>query len=880
MSAVLFVSLSTSSAPLASAGSDCNWTMYGGNPQRTSVAPSSCIPTFENGFETKWLFDSSMYHLFSEYSAPIVVDNKVFIGTRDKMYCIDAENGEKIWSFKTGGGIESTPTYYENSIIFGSIDEYVYRLDANTGDEIWSYKTKHFVYSSLLVANDKVFGHDGIYNGFCLDAKTGKELWTGGDGGASSPACSGDGNYIYFGQDSYRGDNFICVNAKSGKTVWSFETKDEVKSSPAVSNDKVVFGCEDGNIYCVDASRGSLKWKYRTGEAVSASPCIYSNKVYIGSKEGYFLCLDLNNGRELWRFESDDTEYSSATACGNIVCFGGNNSFFYVLNANTGEEIWIGKTKSRTAFLGQPAICNNMIFTSYSEGIQCLAPKAPKKVERIEIYPLYKEIEIGESYTFEVTLYDDENNVMDGVVKWEVGDLGLLGIDNDGKVTGKKAGETSIKASVGDVYSTAQVYINDGAAVSEIEISPDDATLKVGETLQFNAKALNWRGKMLDSADISWSVNPSKYGYISDDGLFEALEAGVCTVRAFVGEVNSTVNVKIIPNLKPAIIESDTEEIDFGEVPQDTKKTRVFVLTNSGEQSASINIQTNNDWLNVGTDRIDLEPGDSKEIIISLNAAKMKLGTADGIIYVSWGFGNDFSIEISAEVIEACSLGVVPESLFFGKIARGKEMTLPFMITVPNGVHGTISSSNPWIEVSPSSFSGDDTEVSGYVKIKASALPYGDDFSGYVDFVPNTDSCKGAKLDVIVKTDKSIHLELSIGSSQAALNNEAIDLDVPPQIIEGRTLVPVRFISESFGCVVGWEASTGKITITRGNFRIELFKDKKAAYIDGKEYQLDVPAKIVSGRTLVPVRFISEGFGAEVIWIAETKTIVVDWKPF
>jgi len=130
----------------------------------------------------------------------------------------------------------------------------------------------------------------------------------------------------------------------------------------------------------------------------------------------------------------------------------------------------------------------------------------------------------------------------------------------------------------------------------------------------------------------------------------------------------------------------------------------------------------------------------------------------------------------------------------------------------------------------------------------------------------------------IIRFKKIIIMELKVGSNTAIVNDKSLTLDVPPQIINGRTLVPIRFISEAFGAEVIWEPNTKSIKISFDGHYIILNVGSNKAIVNDKSLTLDVPPQIINGRTLVPIRFISEAFGAEVIWEPNTKSIKISYK--
>jgi hypothetical protein len=108
------------------------------------------------------------------------------------------------------------------------------------------------------------------------------------------------------------------------------------------------------------------------------------------------------------------------------------------------------------------------------------------------------------------------------------------------------------------------------------------------------------------------------------------------------------------------------------------------------------------------------------------------------------------------------------------------------------------------------------------------------------------------------------------------VNGLIIRFDLPPVIIDNRALVPVRSVFEGLGAVVKWDADTKKIAITYNNKKAELMINNKKAMVDGKQKVMDVPAKIINSRTVVPVRFISEQLGLNVVWNKDKLLISIE----
>lgn len=119
------------------------------------------------------------------------------------------------------------------------------------------------------------------------------------------------------------------------------------------------------------------------------------------------------------------------------------------------------------------------------------------------------------------------------------------------------------------------------------------------------------------------------------------------------------------------------------------------------------------------------------------------------------------------------------------------------------------------------------------------------------------------------------------------MDGQIIDFDVEAQIMDGSTMVPLRKIFEEIGALVKWDGETGTVTARKGAKTVTLTVDSSELTIDkGKTDEngnavtervgLEAPARIVSGRTLVPVRAVSEAFGLNVSWDGESKTVIIE----
>ncbi|AJY75129.1 copper amine oxidase N-terminal domain-containing protein [Paenibacillus beijingensis] len=107
------------------------------------------------------------------------------------------------------------------------------------------------------------------------------------------------------------------------------------------------------------------------------------------------------------------------------------------------------------------------------------------------------------------------------------------------------------------------------------------------------------------------------------------------------------------------------------------------------------------------------------------------------------------------------------------------------------------------------------------------------------------------------------------------VNGEEPKVTVAPFIKNGSTLVPFRAISESLKANVSYNAKQKLVIVSRGGITVKLYINSKIAFVGGTQVKLDVPATIVNGSTVVPVRFVSESLKAVVKWEQESKSVVI-----
>ena len=135
-------------------------------------------------------------------------------------------------------------------------------------------------------------------------------------------------------------------------------------------------------------------------------------------------------------------------------------------------------------------------------------------------------------------------------------------------------------------------------------------------------------------------------------------------------------------------------------------------------------------------------------------------------------------------------------------------------------------------------------------------------------FLPMSTSAENLS-DVVVS--------LQINNPIMKVNGTTSEIDAgrgtKPIVTDGRTLVPIRAIIEAFDGNVDWNESAQAVVLTMDDDTITLVIDSKTAYLNNQAHTLDVAPAVINDRTMLPIRFIAEGFNLGVAWEDDTQTV-------
>jgi outer membrane protein assembly factor BamB len=341
------------SAPAVPGAGTDDWTMFHHDVYHTGVSPDTTISASNaSGLSLQWMTNTGA----RSYTSPVVAYNAslgktlVYQGSASgTMAAYDVATGERIWYYRAGGAVTSSPAKDGNVLYFGADDKNIYALNATTGALMCGFNVGGVINSSPVVADP-----------------------------------DGNGKVLYIGDNGYSGANdgghFWAINAVDPNSAtdcsqkWVFSGFGEPPGSATLAgswspatfvrdaNDRplVVFGSSspDNSIYAVDAVTGARIWRFETeifapdndvGAGTAVSPPgvngFADGVVYGVGKNKIVYGLNLRTGAKIWEFRiRDDDPKSGGTRSSPALLrdtlYFGAGSGVYALNAVTGAKRW------------------------------------------------------------------------------------------------------------------------------------------------------------------------------------------------------------------------------------------------------------------------------------------------------------------------------------------------------------------------------------------------------------------------------------------------------------------------------------------------------------------------------------------------------------
>lgn len=332
-----------------------------GNPQRTGVYDVKPLRKFAGVRWSQSVGPSSL-------GSPVCADGVVYVGAQDgRLHAIDAKTGATRWATRVDKFVFSPVAVADGKVYVGGNSLHV--LDAESGKWLWSINTPKPVWTAPLIVGKILYfaSQDGTFQAF--DLSSSEAVWqleTGRELVFAQPAFA-DGT-IYFSAEK----TIYAVDALTGKERWKVEGA--YWNVLAAAQGKVFAGNTDCRFYALDGKTGKTLWTFQGKEDVWSAPVITGDTVVVGNRDGHLHALEIPTGKEKWKFKAEDWMVSDPIFAVGVIFAGcGNHQnqngprHLYALDAATGKELWRFRAAGR--LLTSPAIADEAVFVVTIDGL-------------------------------------------------------------------------------------------------------------------------------------------------------------------------------------------------------------------------------------------------------------------------------------------------------------------------------------------------------------------------------------------------------------------------------------------------------------------------------------------------------------------------------
>lgn len=279
------------------------------------------------------------------------------------LYAVDG-NGDLVWK-KLG---YSYPAAIKDDIAYITLAGKMYAVDVLTGEEIWANETlPELIFNALALYNDVIYATSTSRDVYAVNASTGELKWTFQTESnaviGSAPTVVND--IIYFGAP----DDYIYAIDLDGNLIWRFHTNSgDLRSSPAVFDNKVFIGSDVGLLYALNAENGDSIWSRNVGMTGEECPTISDNKVYIQGEQALY-CLSVVDGSIIWDYTiAYNDNWSSPMEVNGVLYVIGIHEGIQAFNSSDGSRIW-ENTSFGTETIASPVVYDNVVYISAPGGL-------------------------------------------------------------------------------------------------------------------------------------------------------------------------------------------------------------------------------------------------------------------------------------------------------------------------------------------------------------------------------------------------------------------------------------------------------------------------------------------------------------------------------
>jgi len=292
-----------------------------------------------------------------------------------------APRAQAAWQAQLSAPVNSSPVVSGDLIIVAAADGKIHAVHAADGSAAWTYSERKVWDASINADETKVCAAAQGKEIFCLEAQSGKLMWSTaldfevqsrlaltGERIYAPATLAGEGMQTNFGGRV----PLIALHAETGQILWQTPTDNYILRRPAVSGDFILTGGayqlpdkpagEEGTALYAFNADGSLVWEYKSNDGLMRWLETDGERVYFSAATETIYALNLQNGEKIWKSAPGYWMQFPALQDGQIF-FGSGDEVFHALNSATGKEIWSHAINpSALSQIGRPILRGDEIW--------------------------------------------------------------------------------------------------------------------------------------------------------------------------------------------------------------------------------------------------------------------------------------------------------------------------------------------------------------------------------------------------------------------------------------------------------------------------------------------------------------------------------------
>lgn len=659
----------------------------------------------------------------------------------------------KVRAYPVGESVDHEPVIKNGYAYVGTGS--VSCLNLSNGVTEWSVPIESKVSTTPLALDDKVIVGTEIGNVICLDNITSRQKWQlTGLGKIVDGFCYEKGTLFFTTTHG-----FVCATTESGQIIYKVQNKYPISCAPTLAEGKLVIGDDRGIVQCLDSKTGKMLWKNDSSATdIIGGFSVSNKKVFFGSFDNHVNCLELDTGKLVWQKRVDGWVQSPPLILDGVAYFQIRHTRLVGYNTETGEyfnEHEYQPSKSETIASG------NTILLGSNRRLETIASPSLNETWYYEfVDEQVSSISMGSGYLLVGTslgrVYQFKAGPMLGLSTKKI-DIDII----------KDSPDTSFN------FSITNLRQDNWATSLEGDVSAASNWLYVDEPL---FKVPNNQNIVVKVLVITQNLgNPGTY----EDELVISSNGGY-------NKISVTVHF-IDPN--PPKICFDKTEVNMGSMQVGTNKKAKLLVTNCGKGTLKIDIEIHSfsDWLVVSRKTAEIGENKSEEIILTAKGNNLTATKGDDCTY-------------NAVVLVSTNIDQEPISIPVSVKCYG--IPIPTTINIQIG-SPTVRINSDILEFNPPS----------YISKSRTMVPLrliGEAFFANVEWIADTKT--------IMISSCTQQARFVIGSNIVELvTSEGIvekQIDVPPEIVNGRTFIPIRAVSDILGGKTSWDTQTKTVTIT------------------------------------------------------------------